>query len=171
MTAIPCFECDAPAVHEHHVIPRSIGGTKTVALCEDCHGKVHGRDLRTQALTRAALAAKKARGERVGTCPYGYRTTPSGHLTPDADEQEIVATVRDMRATGLSLRAIAARLTARGIRTRGGSSFAANQVARIVRDDATGRHRVSVGAELMKRDKSATASEIGPLFAAAGAAR
>jgi 5-methylcytosine-specific restriction endonuclease McrA len=38
-----CFECGAPAAHQHHVVPRSLGGTKTVPLCEGCHGKVHGR--------------------------------------------------------------------------------------------------------------------------------
>ena len=28
-----CFECDMPAEHDHHVVPQSIGGTKTVPLC------------------------------------------------------------------------------------------------------------------------------------------
>jgi len=39
-----CFECGAPAVEDHHVIPRSRGGTKTVPLCAACHNLVHDRD-------------------------------------------------------------------------------------------------------------------------------
>ncbi len=36
-----CFECDQPAAHQHHVVPRLRGGTRTVHLCEQCHGLVH----------------------------------------------------------------------------------------------------------------------------------
>lgn len=36
-----CFECDAPATCEHHVVPRSYGGTRTVPLCDRCHSLVH----------------------------------------------------------------------------------------------------------------------------------
>lgn len=37
-----CFECGDPSAHAHHVIPRVKGGTKTIDLCERCHGLVHG---------------------------------------------------------------------------------------------------------------------------------
>lgn len=37
----PCFECGKPAEHRHHVVPRSLGGTKTIPLCTPCHRKVH----------------------------------------------------------------------------------------------------------------------------------
>jgi len=39
-----CFECGKEATEEHHVIPKSLGGTKTVPLCTKCHMKVHGLD-------------------------------------------------------------------------------------------------------------------------------
>jgi hypothetical protein len=40
-----CFECEATQdLHEHHVVPKSRGGTKTVTLCHQCHMKAHGRD-------------------------------------------------------------------------------------------------------------------------------
>lgn len=72
------------------------------------------------ARTKAALQAKKARGERVGSIPYGYRLADSGHgLTPDATEQEILAQVRQLQAEGLSLRAIASRIKSAGYRSRG----------------------------------------------------
>ena len=36
-----CFECGAPATERHHVVPASLGGTKTIPLCGECHAKVH----------------------------------------------------------------------------------------------------------------------------------
>lgn len=39
-----CFECDEPAIHWHHVVPRVKGGSRTVPLCRSCHGKAHGID-------------------------------------------------------------------------------------------------------------------------------
>lgn len=41
--AVACFECGAPAEHQHHVIPQSRGGTQTVPLCVRCHDLVHDR--------------------------------------------------------------------------------------------------------------------------------
>jgi len=41
-----CFECGSDKnVHQHHIIPKSLGGTKTIPLCETCHGRVHQKDL------------------------------------------------------------------------------------------------------------------------------
>lgn len=71
------------------------------------------------ARTKAALQAKKARGERTGSIPYGYRCEDGTNLTPDADEQDIIQQVLHLQAEGLSLRAIAARLTALGKTSRG----------------------------------------------------
>lgn len=42
-----CFECGRDAHHQHHVVPRSRGGTKTVPLCVDCHSKAHDTRLTT----------------------------------------------------------------------------------------------------------------------------
>lgn len=39
-----CFECGNEAAEDHHVIPKVMGGTKTVPLCTSCHMKVHGLD-------------------------------------------------------------------------------------------------------------------------------
>lgn len=36
-----CFECGGKAEVYHHVIPKSLGGTKTIPLCKICHGLVH----------------------------------------------------------------------------------------------------------------------------------
>ncbi len=62
-----CFECDKPAEFNHHVVPRSKGGTRTVPLCAKCHGKIHNRKfLHTSQMTKEGLARKIANGEYTG---------------------------------------------------------------------------------------------------------
>ena len=85
------------------------------------------------ARTRAALAVKKARGERVGSVPYGFRVTDDGILEPDDDEQEMVAVARRLRERGLSLRAIDRELRARGHLPRNGRAWHVQTLATIVR--------------------------------------
>ena len=65
-----CFECEATEdLQEHHVVPRSRGGTKTITLCYSCHMKAHGRDgkgLHHKRLVSEGIARAKARGVRWG---------------------------------------------------------------------------------------------------------
>ena len=77
--------------------------------------------------TSAALQAKKARGEALGVA--GGRNK----LGANDAEREIVAVVNELRDAGLSIRAIAAELAARGLRTRKGGEIQSTQVARILR--------------------------------------
>src|SRR5262249_4892885 len=87
-----------------------------------------------RARIRASLAEKRARGERVGTVPYGYRLATDGvHSEPDEAEQSVVATVRRLAAEGLSQRAIVARLAACGVAGRTGAPLRQTQVASILR--------------------------------------
>ncbi len=65
-----CFECGKEATEDHHVIPQSLGGTKTVPLCGSCHDRVHGwgnlrRDNHKQ-LTKIGLQKAKDRGVILG---------------------------------------------------------------------------------------------------------
>jgi hypothetical protein len=40
-----CFECGSEKnIHGHHVVPKVLGGNKTIPLCGICHGKVHGKN-------------------------------------------------------------------------------------------------------------------------------
>lgn len=72
------------------------------------------------ARTKSALVSKKARGERVGSIPYGYRLAPDGRrLEADEREQTIVELVRLLHHEGKTYRAIAKELTARGLTPRG----------------------------------------------------
>ncbi|MBM4109611.1 MAG: resolvase [Phycisphaerae bacterium] len=85
------------------------------------------------ARTRAALAVKSARGERVGAVPLGMRLADDGRtLALDADEARAVELVRELRGAGWTLRAIAADLDARGLRSRTGRPWHPQQVARMV---------------------------------------
>jgi DNA invertase Pin-like site-specific DNA recombinase len=78
----------------------------------------------TAARTRAALRAKRARGERAGTEPYGYRVNGDGRtLHAHEPEQAILAVMQDCRASGYSLRETAAELNRLGHRTRAGSPW------------------------------------------------
>jgi transposase len=63
-----CFECGSTDdLHEHHVVPRVKGGTKTVALCVRCHGLVHGRNmLNHRELTIEGLNKAKQSGKKLG---------------------------------------------------------------------------------------------------------
>lgn len=87
-----------------------------------------------QARVRDALAAKKARGERVGTVPYGSRLSADGrHLEPDDAEQAVITMVVRLSGEGLSQRAIAARLAASGVVGRTGAALRQTQIANILR--------------------------------------
>jgi DNA invertase Pin-like site-specific DNA recombinase len=83
--------------------------------------------------TRAALAVKKARGERVGAVPYGYRLAADGvALEVEPAEAEVLTVARELRAAGLSLRAVGAELNARGMAPRGGGAWHPQAVARLI---------------------------------------
>lgn len=83
--------------------------------------------------TRAALQAKRAKGERTGSVPYGSTLAPDGVklLACDA-EQATRARAASLRAGGLSLRAVASALESEGRLARNGRRFEASQIARIL---------------------------------------
>jgi DNA invertase Pin-like site-specific DNA recombinase len=85
----------------------------------------HGRKI-----TRA-LDAKRARGERVGAIPSGFKLAEDGvHLVPDDNTRRAMATARELVAQGLSLREIGVKLTEAGHRTRRGGPITHKQVRR-----------------------------------------
>jgi hypothetical protein len=87
------------------------------------HGLIRAR-------TRAALDARRARGERVGAVPFGFALVGDGvHLVADRYEQATIARACSLRGSGLSLRAIATRLGAEGRVSRNGRAFLPQQIA------------------------------------------
>jgi DNA invertase Pin-like site-specific DNA recombinase len=98
------------------------------------HGLIRAR-------TRAALAAKRAHGERIGAVPYGFALGADGRrLVVHQREQAAIARARQLRASGLSLRALASRLADEGYVSRARRPFFASQVSRML-TRAAGRHR------------------------------
>src|SRR5882724_12844963 len=70
--------------------------------------------------TSTAMQHKARQGEYTGGwAPYGRRVAMDGaRLEPDPQEEATRAVARQLRARGLSLRAVAAELHTRGIRSR-----------------------------------------------------
>lgn len=62
-TLEPCPLCGRPNYHpsDHHLVPKSRGGTETATLCRDCHKAIHAtfsnRELERDYHTREALLA------------------------------------------------------------------------------------------------------------------
>ncbi len=96
--------------------------------------------------TRAALAVKKARGERAGATTYGMRVAADGahtrrckgigcpgclNLDPDPTEQGALAIIRELRAAGLGPHRIIQELTKAGVPPRG-SKWHLTSVQRIL---------------------------------------
>jgi len=84
--------------------------------------------------TRAALDHKRAKGERVGAVPFGFRLAADGvHLELEAEEQAILTQIRALRAEGKSYAQIAAAVTAAGRTTRKGTPLRFQAIARMLR--------------------------------------
>jgi DNA invertase Pin-like site-specific DNA recombinase len=88
--------------------------------------------------TRDALRHKRTSGERVGNIRFGFRLSPDGkHVEPDPGEQGVLTEIRHLRQGGHTLRGIAAALNRKALRTRRGSAWRLEHVARIIKQ-ATG---------------------------------
>jgi len=87
-----------------------------------------------KARTRAALTAKKRRGERTGGVPFGLDLAEDGvALVENPAELEALATIRRLKAEGLSLRRIAAELDRLGIPPKqGGPAWSHTAVAKLL---------------------------------------
>jgi DNA invertase Pin-like site-specific DNA recombinase len=91
--------------------------------------------LQASVRTKAALAAKRAKGEKLGgEVPYGKDVDDNGKLS---DSSPIAAKIIDLRDTdGLSYRQIADRLEADGFEPKG-KQFYPNTVRRIYKREST----------------------------------
>lgn len=98
----------------------------------DCFAEYERAIIRAR--TRAALAVKKARGERVGGIPFGSQLAGDGRtLEPHADEQRALGLLRELRAAGFTFRAVADELNRQGFRSRTGGPWVRQSVHMLVR--------------------------------------
>jgi len=82
--------------------------------------------------TRDAMARLRANGRRVSRfAPYGSRLCSGGRVTPDPREQAILFKVAELRAAGLSLRAISVTLASKRVLARNGRPFSPKVLSTI----------------------------------------
>lgn len=148
-----CFECDSPATHKHHVVPESLGGTKTVPLCDYCHPKAHGENgyWPVGELIKAKLHARRAEGYRVGGyLPYGKMADANKRIVDHPEERYWQYVAKALHDMGLHFRAIARMFNARGVPTKRGfgrwSGWNANQAVKRLREELGEQHRPGVWA-------------------------
>ena len=74
--------------------------------------------------TKAALAYKASKGERIGEIPYGFQLAGNcSELVISQREQEIQREIRALKASGVSWVQIAELLNTRGLQTKKGKSW------------------------------------------------
>ena len=90
--------------------------------------------------TRDALRHKRSQGQRVGNIAFGYRLAADGqNLEPDPDEQAALVEIRRLRGEGATLRGIATAVNQRAYRTRRGTAWRLESVARVLKPVARKR--------------------------------
>ena len=116
-----CFECGNKKEVDHHVVPKSKTGTKTVPLCHRCHGKIHSKNLmKMQNLSKQKHKKMKEEGFYVGGVKkYGYDVVDGKYVTNE-DEQKIIEMIREWRVLGMSIMNIKRKLEKGGIKTKRG---------------------------------------------------
>lgn len=113
-----CFECSRHGeVQDHHVVPRSLGGTKTVPLCPRCHSLVHNQNLDVRALQKKGLRGAWEGGKRWGQAPYGY-DLKDGKLSPNKPEMKWLSWMKARRDEGKGYAWIARELNNRSVSTK-----------------------------------------------------
>lgn len=67
--ATQCQNCANKGTQLHHIVPLVVGGTNNISnlalLCDECHGKVHGKTFNTE-LQRIGIERAKAEGKYKG---------------------------------------------------------------------------------------------------------
>lgn len=139
MEKIVCFECGCDGeIHYHHVVPKILGGTKTVPLCPICHGKIHGVNfLNHKELTRQGLVNAKKRGVKLGSPQNltkdakmkGIKKITENRISNDEwnRAKEFISELDTKHLTNIAL-----LLNENGYRTRRGCLFSAGTVKRLI---------------------------------------
>jgi DNA invertase Pin-like site-specific DNA recombinase len=83
---------------------------------------------RTASVMRSMAAEGRYTGGRV---PYGYRLEEGGRLVVEDAEQVALQAIRELRASGLSLRKVAAVLEERGMLTREGRRWGSSALLNV----------------------------------------
>ncbi len=134
MTYNLCFECGKPAQTNHHVVPKSKGGTKTIPLCYNCHGKVHGKDfVKMHSLSKDVVNKMREDGFYVGgKREYGYDIV-EGKLIENKTEQEVIEKIKEWRASGAKKIDVLRRLNNAGIKGATGGVWKYESLRKLIK--------------------------------------
>lgn len=144
-----CFECGHPAEHEHHPVPKSRGGTKTIWLCGECHAKAHHGhgNMASNTLVREGLKRAKQRGTLLGSARPGHwegrehlrdwQKAAKASLMVRQDNavkyyEHLLPEIKCRREAGESLDTITTWLNEQGFVTRRNLPYTAINLRRIV---------------------------------------
>jgi len=99
-----CFNCGGEGcLEKHHVVPRSLGGIKTVYLCSKCHGLAHGNALLRNdnhaVLIKKGIERRRNEGAVWGRPSNGYDAKIILRLT----ESEKRGIISFSKSKGISL--------------------------------------------------------------------
>jgi hypothetical protein len=138
-----CFECGKVASENHHVIPKSLGGKKTIPLCGSCHALVHAMDGkrrdRHSELTKLGLQRAKDRGVILGNPQnlsdearaLGRKAQSERARNHDANIEATIVIIA-LNNQGYGVRKIAKVLNDNGFKTSKGNKFRATSVKRLL---------------------------------------
>ena len=79
-----------------------------------------------------AMRHMKAQGKRVGSIPHGYELADDNLLVPEADGQQMLKIVNQLKDNGYSLRKISAELAEKGIFNKHKKPFAAQSIKQML---------------------------------------
>ena len=136
-----CFECSNDATEKHHVVPKSLGGTRTVILCAHCHGLIHEtkRTIKHSELTKAGIAKAKENGKPAGRrkgYEHSQETKDKIREAKLANAVEIDPVIlnlaKERRAAGQTFQSIANELHELGAKTSRNGRINGGYVRRIL---------------------------------------
>ena len=106
-----------------------------------------------KARTRAALRAKRLRGERAGQVPYGARLAADGRtLEPEPADAEALGVIRSLRSARWSLRTIAGELTRRGYATKSGRPWSHSTIHDLLARSPADEAATQAAADPLRSD-------------------
>ena len=134
-----CWECEVEGepLEQHHPVPRSRGGTRTISLCSACHSKAHHRkkNVSISKLTKEGLARKMATGWKAGRHINQLNHLGREKQVKKADvfAKNIMPLIKTLAETHniKSYNAIAEALNREGVETARGGRWHAQSVKRI----------------------------------------
>lgn len=145
MDSLVCFECGSfGEIHHHHVVPKRLGGTKTVPLCVDCHGLIHNLNFRNHGiLTKKGLDDARKRGVKLGSpqnLNKSARDKGQDIIKNNRKNNEdwkkakmFIKNFKDLHGV-INLSEISRQLNDNGYRTRNGCLYSPSIVKRLVED-------------------------------------